>query len=43
LVDTGVIVPCVDTTRSFKGLEQIPDAMDHLLAGGNCGKVVVEL
>lgn len=39
---TGAFQPLVDT-RSFRGLEQVPDAVEWLLAGRNLGKVVVDL
>jgi NADPH-dependent curcumin reductase CurA len=26
----------------FRGIESIPDAVEHLLSGQNCGKVVVK-
>lgn len=37
---TGKIKVAVNPTE-FKGLESIPDAVQHLLSGENCGKVVV--
>ncbi|WP_414565432.1 MULTISPECIES: zinc-binding dehydrogenase [unclassified Anabaena] len=39
---TGKLKVCVDSTP-FLGLESIPDAVEHLLSGKNCGKVVVRL
>ncbi|MFM6155025.1 MAG: zinc-binding dehydrogenase, partial [Sphaerospermopsis kisseleviana] len=38
----GKIKVAVDQTE-FNGLESIPDAVQHLLNGKNCGKVVVKL
>jgi NADPH-dependent curcumin reductase CurA len=38
---TGKIKVAVDS-REFNGLESIPDAVDYLLNGQNCGKVVVK-
>jgi NADPH-dependent curcumin reductase CurA len=38
----GSITPLVDESR-FHGLESVADAVDHLLAGKNLGKVVVDL
>jgi len=37
---SGKIQVTVDPTE-FKGLESIPDAVEYLLSGKNCGKVVV--
>lgn len=37
---TGKIKVVVDPTE-FKGLESIPDAVEYLLSGKNCGKVVI--
>ncbi len=37
---TGKIKVAVDSTP-FNGLESIPDAVEYLLSGRNCGKVVV--
>ncbi|WP_414542744.1 zinc-binding dehydrogenase [Nostoc sp. CCY0012] len=39
---TNKLKVCVDSTQFF-GLESIPDAVEHLLSGKNCGKVVVRL
>lgn len=39
---TGKIQVAVDPTQ-FIGLESIPDAVEYLLSGKNCGKVVVRL
>ncbi|HEY9769508.1 MAG TPA: zinc-binding dehydrogenase [Coleofasciculaceae cyanobacterium] len=41
LFHTGQIKVAVDTTN-FKGIESIPAAVDYLLGGQNCGKVVVK-
>lgn len=38
----GALRVQVDATR-FHGLESVPDAVEHLLAGRNAGKVVVKL
>lgn len=38
----GEIAPLIDATR-FEGLESVADAVEHLLAGRNLGKVMVEL
>lgn len=37
---TGKIKVAVDS-NPFNGLESIPDAVEHLLSGRNCGKVIV--
>ena len=37
---TGKIRVAVDPTE-FKGIESVPDAVEYLLSGKNCGKVVV--
>jgi NADPH-dependent curcumin reductase CurA len=37
---TGKLKVCVDSTE-FHGLESIPSAVEYLLSGRNCGKVVV--
>jgi hypothetical protein len=42
LLHPGSIVSVVDE-RHFSGLEAVPDAIDHLYAGGNVGKVVVSV
>ena len=39
---TGQIKVAIDPTE-FKGIESIPAAVDYLLRGQNCGKVVVKL
>lgn len=39
---TGKIKVAVDPTV-FRGIEAIPDAVEYLLSGKNCGKVVVQL
>lgn len=41
LFHSGPIKVAVDATE-FKGIESIPAAVDYLLGGKNCGKVVVE-
>ena len=38
---TGQLQVSVDP-KSFQGIEAIPDAVDYLLSGQNCGKVVVQ-
>lgn len=42
MLATGMIRPLVDA-QPFEGLESVADAVDHLLAGNNIGKVVVDL
>ena len=42
MLDRGSIRPLVDP-RAFRGLESVPDAVEHLLAGNNVGKVIVDL
>lgn len=37
---TDKLQVAVDTTQ-FQGIESIPDAVEYLLSGQNCGKVVV--
>jgi len=41
-IQEGKIQPLVDPTK-FEGLEQIPDAIDHMYAGKNTGKVTVSI
>ena len=41
-VANGHLNPLVDSTV-FTGLEQVPDAVEHLLAGRNLGKVLIDL
>ncbi|MEM8720524.1 MAG: zinc-binding dehydrogenase [Cyanobacteria bacterium P01_G01_bin.39] len=41
LFQSGQIKVAVDPSK-FKGIESIPAAVDYLLGGKNCGKVVVE-
>ena len=41
-VQEGRVESLVDQ-RPFRGLEAVPDAVEHLLAGANLGKVVVDL
>lgn len=43
MVDKGEIESYVDVTKSFKGIEQVVDAVAHLHSKKNIGKVVVEL
>ncbi len=42
MLQSGEIRPLIDPTE-FRGLDAVPDAVEHLLAGKNCGKVVVDL
>lgn len=42
MLAAGTIVPLVDATE-FKGLESVADAVEHLLAGRNLGKVIADL
>lgn len=42
MLEAGTITPLVDPT-GFKGLESVAEAVEHLLAGKNIGKVVVDL
>ncbi len=42
MVEAGELEALVDGER-FAGLEGVPDAVEHLLAGANLGKVVVDL
>ncbi|MGI9233438.1 MAG: zinc-binding dehydrogenase [Woeseiaceae bacterium] len=42
MLDAGSIDPLVDPTE-FMGLESIADAVEHLLAGRNVGKVIADL
>ena len=37
----GKLVSLVDTSQTFRGLAQAPDAVEHMLAGRNTGKVVL--
>ena len=42
MLESGTIAPLVDST-AFKGLESVADAVEHLLAGRNIGKVIADL
>ena len=42
MVDKGELESFVDTTKTFKGIEQVVDAVGHLHSKQNIGKVVVE-
>lgn len=42
MLDAGTIRPLIDPAP-FVGLESVPDAVEHLLAGRNLGKVIVDL
>jgi hypothetical protein len=37
----GDLVALVDTTSSFHGVAAAPSAIEHMLAGGSIGKVVL--
>lgn len=39
----GRLQAWVDRSAHFKGLDSIPDAVEHMLRGGHMGKVVVEI
>ena len=39
----GLLQVLIDDSHSFRGLEQIPDAVEHMLRGAHTGKVVIEL
>lgn len=41
LLESGQIKVVIDSTK-FRGIESIPSAVDYLLGGKNCGKVVVQ-
>lgn len=41
LLESGQIKVAIDSAE-FKGIESIPSAVDYLLGGKNCGKVVVQ-
>lgn len=43
LRDSGKLVLTVDTTGNFKGVAQVPDAVEHLHSGKSFGKVVVHM
>ncbi|KAG7394595.1 Prostaglandin reductase 3 [Phytophthora boehmeriae] len=42
LIQEGKLQAGVDPTK-FRGLEQVPDAIDHMYAHKNIGKIVIEL
>ena len=42
MLESGEMHPLVDPVP-FRGLEAVADAVEHLLAGRNCGKVLVDL
>jgi NADPH-dependent curcumin reductase CurA len=42
MVESGQLEPLIDQ-NCFKSLEQVPDAVDHLIAAKNLGKVLVDL
>jgi NADPH-dependent curcumin reductase CurA len=39
----GKLQAWVDDSHGFKGVEQIPDAIEYMLQGGHIGKVVIPL
>ena len=43
LFDEGKLQAWVDTSHGFRGVEQIPQAVDYMLQGGHIGKVVIPL
>lgn len=43
LYEKGALRSVVDETRTFAGLDDIPDAIEHMLGGTTMGKVVVEI
>lgn len=42
MLDSGALQPLIDDSN-YCGLESVADAVEHLLAGNNVGKVVVDL
>jgi NADPH-dependent curcumin reductase CurA len=43
LFEEGKLQAWVDTSHGFRGVEQIPQAVDYMLQGGHIGKVVIPL
>lgn len=43
LYKTGDLKVWIDRSKEFKGIESIPDAIEHMLQGGHIGKVVVDM
>lgn len=43
LYEQGKLQAWVDIDHEFRGVEQIPDAVEYMLKGGHIGKVVVPI
>lgn len=43
LYNEGKLKAWVDVSHGYKGVEQIPQAIDYMLQGGHTGKVVIPL
>jgi len=41
-IEKGKLKAVIDTAK-FTGLEQVPDAVEHMYAGKNIGKVTVRI
>lgn len=39
----GKLIALVDSTKTFRGVEQVAEAVEHMLAGHALGKVVVHI
>lgn len=40
---SGQLAAWADTSHGFRGVSQVPDAVDYMLRGGHVGKVVIPL
>lgn len=43
LFDAGQLTAWVDMSHGFRGVEQVPDAIDYMLQGKHVGKVVIPI
>jgi hypothetical protein len=43
LHETGHLVAWADVSHGFKGVDQVADAIDYMLAGRHVGKVVIPI
>jgi NADPH-dependent curcumin reductase CurA len=43
LFDAGKLQAWTDVSHGFRGVEQVPDAIEYMLQGGHTGKVVIPL
>jgi NADPH-dependent curcumin reductase CurA len=43
LYEAGQLLAWTDLSHGFRGVDQIPDAVDYMLKGGHVGKVIIPL